>query len=120
MALVSVDSFDLLSQNKLRVDSLERLLPGTKDTTRYSVLVKLHFEFRPEFQKALDYALLAYNQAEAPGDSVKIVESGRLVAYSLDDLGRNDEVIEILNRVLPIARRNVARYPELKKKLNLY
>lgn len=117
LALVSVDSFDLLSQNKLRVDSLERLLPGTKDTTRYSVLVKLHFEFRPEFQKALDYALLAYNQAEALGDSVKIVESGRLVAYSLDDLGRNDEVIEILNRVLPIARRNVARYPELKKEI---
>lgn len=116
-ALVSIDSFDLLSQNKQRTDSLERLLPSAKDTTRYSVLVKLHFEYRPEFQKALDYARLAYNQAEALGDSVKIVESGRLVAYSLDDLGRNDEVIEILNQVLPIARRNVVRYPELKKEI---
>ncbi|MBN8649999.1 MAG: tetratricopeptide repeat-containing sensor histidine kinase [Cytophagales bacterium] len=96
---------------------MERLLPSAKDTTRYSVLVKLHFEYRPEFQKALDYARLAYNQAEALGDSVKIVESGRLVAYSLDDLGRNDEVIEILNQVLPIARRNVVRYPELKKEI---
>lgn len=115
--LVGIDSSDLRSQNKQRTDSLESLLPSAKDTTRYNVLVKLHFEYRPEFQKALDYARLAFNQAEALGDSVKIVESGRLVAYSLDDLGRNDEVIEILNRVLAIARRNVARYPALKPQI---
>ena len=117
-ALLLAISLELKSQVvRQRIDSLERLLSGSKDTTRYAVLVKLHFEYRPEFQKALDYALLAYNQAEAMGDSVKIVESGRLVAYSLDDLGRNDEVIEILNRVLAIARRNETRYPALKPQI---
>lgn len=116
--LVSVGSFEIMSQDiKKSIDSLEQLLPGSKDTARYAILVKLHFAYRPEFQKALDYGLLAYNQAEALGDSVKIVESGRLVAYSLDDLGRNDEVIEMLNRVLAIARRNVTRYPLLKPQI---
>ncbi|MBX2894498.1 MAG: tetratricopeptide repeat-containing sensor histidine kinase [Cyclobacteriaceae bacterium] len=100
-------------------DSLERLLPKLRDTTRYKVLVQLHYAYRPEYQKALDYATAAMHQAEALGDSVKIVESGRMVAYSLDDLGRNDEVIAMLNRVLGTARRNVGRYPVLKPQLKL-
>lgn len=122
--LVLIGAFVSFSKNELQaqdasqtIDSLERILPSTKDTTRYSVLVKLHLAYRSEFQKALDYGLLAYNQAEALGDSVKIVESGRLVAYSLDDLGRNDEAIEILNRILAIARRNVNRYPAVKPQI---
>lgn len=117
-AIVSFGKNELQAQEASKtIDSLERLLPGAKDTTRYSVLVKLHLAYRSEFQKALEYGLLAYNQAEALGDSVKIVESGRLVAYSLDDLGRNDEVIEILNRILAIARRNVNRYPAVKPQI---
>ncbi len=113
--LISVCSTVVISQNlNKNIDSLEQLLSKAKDTSRYSILVKLHYAYRPEYQKAYDYALLAYNQAGALGDSVKIVESGRMVAYSLDDMGRNDEVIEILNKVLAIARRNVARYPALK------
>ncbi|MBX2916145.1 MAG: tetratricopeptide repeat protein [Cyclobacteriaceae bacterium] len=117
-AILLINITALFSQHtKQKIDSLEKLLSGSKDTTRYALLVKLHFASRSEFQKALDYAQLAYNQAEALGDSVKIVESGRLVAYSLDDLGRNDEVIEILNQVLAIARRNVKRYPVLKSQI---
>ncbi|GIL23013.1 MAG: hypothetical protein BroJett042_15260 [Bacteroidota bacterium] len=122
--LVLIGAFVSFGKNELQaqdasqtIDSLERILPSTKDTARYSVLVKLHLAYRSEFQKALDYGLLAYNQAEALGDSVKIVESGRLVAYSLDDLGRNDEAIEILNRILAIARRNVNRYPAVKPQI---
>lgn len=116
--LVLIDTSELLAQNSnQRIDSLEQLLPGTKDTTRYAILVKLHLAYRSDFQKALDYAKLAFNQAEALGDSVKIVESGRLMAYSLDDLGRNDDVIEILNEILGIARRNVNRYPQLKPQI---
>ncbi|MCW5911781.1 MAG: tetratricopeptide repeat-containing sensor histidine kinase [Cyclobacteriaceae bacterium] len=118
--LISTAAAELFSQSvNQRRDSLERLLPKARDTSRYSILVQLHYAYRPEYQKALDYATLAYNQAEALGDSVRIVESGRMMAYSLDDLGRNDEVIVMLNRVLAIARRNVGRYPALKPQFKL-
>lgn len=110
-----IESYTQNSNSKL--DSLEQRLVKAKDTTRYSILTQLHYGYRPEFQKALDYAMLAYHQAEALGDSLKIVESGRMVAYSLDDLGRNDEVIEILNKILRIARRNVDRYPAIKPQI---
>lgn len=40
-----------------------------------------------------------------------------MIAYSLDDLGRSDEVIEMLNRVLVIANRNVTRYPAIKTQI---
>jgi len=116
--VVSTYSISAFAQGvEQKRDSLEQLLLNAKDTTRYSVLIQLHFINRPDFQKALDYAKLAYDQAEALGDSVKIVESGRMMAYSLDDLGRNDEVIEMLNNVLAIAKRNMIRYPALKPQI---
>jgi signal transduction histidine kinase len=70
-----------------------------------------------DFNVALQYAQEAYHLAEALGDSSKIVEGGRMMAYSLMDLGRNDESIVILNKVLAIAKRNQSRYPDLKPKI---
>ncbi len=106
------------SQGENKIDSLKRLLVSAKDTMRFNILTKLFNQTnKTDYEAALGYAQLAYHQAEAIGDSVRIVEGGRMIAYSLDDLGRNDEVILILNKVIGIALRNQKRYPELRSKL---
>lgn len=106
------------SQNLKKIDSLEFLLSTSRDTTRFKILSELFRQTNQfDFNQALNFAQQAYHQAEAIGDSAKIVEGGRMIAYSLDDLGRNDEVIEILNKSIAIAIRNQERYPELKFKL---
>lgn len=106
------------SQENTKVDSLKSLLSSSRDTTRFNLLTQLfRATNQTNFEESLEYARLAYSQAAALGDSAKIVEGGRMIAYSLDDLGKNDEVIEILNEVIGIAIRNQERYPELKLKI---
>ncbi len=111
-------SYPAYSQKNSRVDSLTSLLSSARDTTRFRILSDLfRATNQSDYEESLKYAQLAYNQAAALGDSAKIVEGGRMIAYSLDDLGRNDEVIEILNKVIGIAMRNQERYPELKSRI---
>jgi signal transduction histidine kinase len=106
------------SQNEKKIDSLRKQLISSKDTMRFNILAKLFDQtYKTDYEAALGFAQLAYDQAESIGDSVRIVEGGRMIAYSLDDLGRNDEVILILNKVIGIALRNQKRYPELRSKL---
>lgn len=102
----------------MRVDSLKSLLENANDTSRFNVLQELFKSYNQvDFNMALRYAQEAYQLAETLGDSSKVVEGGRMMAYSLMDLGRNDESIVILNKVLAIAKRNQERYPELKPKV---
>jgi signal transduction histidine kinase/Tfp pilus assembly protein PilF len=106
------------AQNTHRIDSLKNALQTVKDTSRFNVLQELFKAYnQTDFNTALKYAQDAYQLAEALGDSSKIVEGGRMMAYSLMDLGRNDESIVILNKVLIIARRNQLRYPDIKPKI---
>lgn len=107
----------LLGQNS-RIDSLEAQLKLSTGSSRYEILSALfNTSNRDNYELALQYATQAYGLAESIGDSVKIVEGGRMMAYSLDDLGRYGEVIEILNRVIKIANRNQNEFPELKSRL---
>jgi signal transduction histidine kinase/Flp pilus assembly protein TadD len=118
MLLVMIVTCPVFSQNLKKIDSLKTLLGSARDTTRFKILSELFKQTnQSDFNEALGYATQAYDQAEAIGDSAKIVEGGRMIAYSLDDLGRNDEVIDVLNKVIGIAVRNQERYPELKPKL---
>jgi signal transduction histidine kinase len=111
-------SYPSFSQDKRKIDSLKALLSSSNDTTRFKLLSELFKETnRYNFEEALTYAQQAFNQAEALGDSIRIVEGGRMVAYSLDDLGRSDEAITLLNRLIRIALNNKERYPELKIKI---
>ncbi len=113
-----ITSCPVFSQSNNYIDSLKSQLNSARDTTRFRILSQLfRATNQTDYEKALEYAELAYNQAEALGDSARIVEGGRMIAYSLDDLGRNDEVIEILNKVIGIALRNQERNPELKSKI---
>jgi signal transduction histidine kinase/Tfp pilus assembly protein PilF len=107
-----------LAQDFSRTDSLKKELATAKDTSRFNLLQELFKSYnQTDFNVSLQYAQEAYQLAESLGDSSKIVEGGRMMAYSLMDLGRNDESIDILNKVLGIARRNQVRYPELKPKI---
>jgi signal transduction histidine kinase len=106
------------AQDSPKIDSLKNELSTASDTTRFTLLQELFKSYnQTDFNLALHYAQDAYKLAEALGDSSKIVEGGRMMAYSLMDLGRNDESIDILNKVLAIARRNQTRYPDLKPKI---
>ncbi|MBN8578794.1 MAG: tetratricopeptide repeat-containing sensor histidine kinase [Cytophagales bacterium] len=118
LATACLVGFTLVQAQDRVVDSLELRLKQVKDTTRFRVYAEL-FEAtnRSNYEKALGYARQAYNLAESLGDSVKIVEGGRMMAYSLDDLGRYAEVVKTLNHVIGIANRNQTKYPRLKSRL---
>lgn len=101
-----------------RIDSLKALLVTVKDTSRFTILYELFRSTnQTNFDEALGYAEQAYRYAEMIGDSVRIVEGGRMIAFSLLDLGRNDEAINILNKTIAIALRNQDRHPEVRPKI---
>lgn len=107
-----------VSQGVNRLDSLKNELNRSSDTIRYKVLQELFKSYnQSDYNLALKYARDAYQIGETLGDSSKIVEGGRMMAFSLMDLGRNDEAIVILNKVLAIARRNQERYPDIRPKI---
>ena len=113
-----LSSFQSLSQSEAKVDSLKILLGSARDTTRFLILSELFKQTNStDFEGSLNYAKTALNLAESIGDSVRVVEAGRMIAYSLADLGRNEEVVAILNRVIKIGERNKEQYPDLKTKL---
>ena len=101
-----------------KIDSLESLLSSSSGVEKFQVFAGLFNETKQtNFEVALLYARQANLVAETIGDSVLMVEGGRMIAYSLDDLGRLTEAITILNNVIRIAERNQIKYPELKLKL---
>ncbi|MCU0369163.1 MAG: tetratricopeptide repeat-containing sensor histidine kinase, partial [Cyclobacteriaceae bacterium] len=107
-----------LAQNQAVIDSLNLRLKTATDQQRFELLQRLFREYNQnDFNTALRYAEDAYKLANALGDSSKIVEGGRMMAFSLMDLGRNEEAIKILNRSLKIAYRNIDRYPDIKPKI---
>lgn len=107
-------SHPLISQDQSKIDSLRLLLKTSGDSTRFILLTQLfQATNRTNFEEALGYAKAAYSYAESKRDSVAIVKAGRMIAYSLDDLGRNEEALAVLNRVIRIAQRNQSKYPEL-------
>ncbi len=108
----------LFAQDFKKIDSLKKELTNAKGENRFTILNKLFKENNStNFNAALAYADDFNNLATSIGDSVKMVQGGRMRAYSLLDLGRNDEAIDILTKILGIAKRNGERYPELKTQI---
>jgi signal transduction histidine kinase len=106
------------AQNTAKVDSLQLVLKYAKGLDRFDVLQELFKEYnQADFGTALSYARSAYQLAQTMGDSSRMVEGGRMMAYSLLDLGRLDEAIIILKQAIAIAERNEDRFPELKPKI---
>ena len=107
-----------VAQDQAVIDSLKLRLKSATQEQRFDLLQGLFKEYNlTDFETALRYAEDAYKQAAALGDSSNMVEGGRMIAFSLLDLGRNEEAIEVLNRALEIAIRNQERYPEIKPRI---
>jgi tetratricopeptide (TPR) repeat protein len=102
VSLVAIQS-DLSAQGK--IDSLlQRLQIKSKKE-----LLQTHLELSVEYldyNKAKHHAKLAYGLAKEIGDSLNMVEAGRLLAFSFRDLNELDSSIAIYKLVLPIAKRN--------------
>lgn len=110
--------FFTFSQEEKKVDSLKSKLISSTDLEKFEILNALFKEYNQvDYQVALNYATEFDNLARKVGDSVKIVEGGRKIAYSLMDLGKNDEAIEELLKILAMAERNKDRYPEIKRQI---
>ncbi len=116
--VVLVVTVQVQSQNLVKVDSLKSKLAAAAVADKFLLLNQLFKEYNQvDYKIALGYATEFDNLAIQTGDSVKMVEGGRMRAYSLMDVGENDSAIEILLYVLKIAERNRERFPDLKKQI---
>ncbi len=106
-----------LAQSSLsKSDSLKSALVRAKGDERYQILNELFKQYNAsDFLKALGYAEDYNELARSRGDSLRLVQGGRMMAFSLMDLGRNEEAVKVLVNILGIANRNLARYPELRQ-----
>jgi signal transduction histidine kinase len=106
LALILSFSF-ALAQEKSTVDSLKNTLDHAVGSAKFDVLLELFIIYSPNnYEEALYYAEEAYQAALALGDSVSIIKGGRMKSNVLTSMGKNDESIEVLNQILPIAKRN--------------
>jgi signal transduction histidine kinase len=111
-------TLNLSSQNQIKIDSLKNKLGTASNENKFVILNQLFKQYnQTDYKTALVYATEFNDLAIQVADSVKIVEGGRMKAYSLMDLGENDSAIDILLQVLDIAERNKSRSPELKKQV---
>jgi signal transduction histidine kinase/tetratricopeptide (TPR) repeat protein len=111
-------SGSLTAQTLKKIDSLKQKLERAKGEDRFEVLSDLFKETNStNFNDALNYATYFDELATTHGDSVRMVQGGRMRAYSLMDLGRNEEAVEIFSRILGVAKRNSEKYPVLKNQI---
>lgn len=106
------------AQDHKKIDSLKQKLTHANDDDRFNILNELFkLNNSTDFNVALRYADDFDNLASSKGDSVRMVQGGRMRAYSLMDLGRNEEAVAALTKVLGIASRNQEKYPELEMQI---
>ena len=111
--LILAFSQPLVAQNRERIDSLKEELRLRGDVNRYKILWRLAWElFDVENEPAFEYARQAHTLALSQGDSLSIMQSGRIMGQLLRRLHRLDESIDILSKVLPSAVRHNSAYPQ--------
>lgn len=93
-----------------RIDSLKSALRNTSDTVEYHLLYALVIEYvsMSKNDEAVMYGKEANRVAYEIGDTVKIVRSNRVVGQLLNRMESRD-AIDLLQKTLPIARRNNLR-----------
>src|SRR5260221_4996454 len=110
--------FSATAQESRATDSLKKNLKTAFGKKRLPILNELHMAYRTtKFDSALHYANLYTELALSLADSFEIVQGGRMRAYSLMDIGRNEEAAKVLVRILEVAKRNQKKYPELRNQL---
>jgi tetratricopeptide (TPR) repeat protein len=117
--LIQVESNAQQGKNKQnRIDSLKRQLLSTAGKDRLAIISELNLAFRDSlYEVALEYASEYYKLAFTLGDSIGTVNAGRMRAYFLVSLGKNEEAVQVLTMILGTARRNQQKYPELNNQL---
>ncbi|MBS1488790.1 MAG: tetratricopeptide repeat-containing sensor histidine kinase [Bacteroidetes bacterium] len=109
---------NLPAQVESRIDSAKKILQYAKGDERFMVLNKLFkLSNTSNYAEALQYAEAYYQLALSHGDSAKIIQGGRMCAYSLIDLTRYEEASKILTSILEIAVRNQNSNPEIKNQI---
>jgi signal transduction histidine kinase len=94
-------------QDKKLVDSLQQVIDQGDDEAKTGALISMALEyFDVDNQRALNYSSEAYNKGLQYGDSAAVVKAGRISGQMLRRLDRLDESISMLEKVLPIAKRN--------------
>ncbi len=88
-----------------RIDSLLRLLEISSVKESLAIHLDLSIEYT-EPEKGRYHAKMAYGIANDLGDSLAMVDAGRLLAFSYRDLNYLDSSIAVYKQVLPIAKRN--------------
>ncbi len=97
----------LTAQDKARVDSLKLVLQVQLPAEQYPTLFALAVAYADKDNKqSFQYIDQANAVALMLGDTVKIVQSGRIKGQILRRLDRLDEAIALFTRLMPIARRN--------------
>jgi Flp pilus assembly protein TadD len=95
------------AQNPVTVDSLNLLLEHQVGCERFEALYELCFQYvMKDNVKALDLIRRAEAAALLSYDSLWIVKSRRVKGAILYYLERNNEAVEVLESVLPVAQRN--------------
>lgn len=90
-----------------KLDSLLALLPSSQNLERAKILYEITYELIDvDDEKARIYGREAFKVAMACGDSLQIVDNGRVFASALRRTGSIDSAIVITHFVLPIAQRN--------------
>ena len=106
------------SQNQKKIDSLKYKLVISTNSEQFEILNELFKQYnQSDYNTALDYANQYYELARQVGDSTKIISGCRMRAYSLMDIGRNDEAIEVLIYGLGIAERSKASNTDARKQI---
>lgn len=98
----------VLAQHERIIDSLKIVIEKSSEKTSCAPLIDLSFEYVSihDFERALLYAEEAYDCASKYGDTALIVKAGRYRGQILRRKDEQSKAIEILNEVLPIAKRN--------------
>jgi tetratricopeptide (TPR) repeat protein len=117
--LIHVDSkAQHKKKNQDKIDSLKQDLLSASGKNRLTFINELNLAYRDSsYDVALGYANDYYKLALTFGDSVCIVKGGRMIAYTLMDLSKNEEAVNLLVKALGIAKRNGEKLPELKSQV---
>lgn len=96
---------EIKAQNQKKIDSLQYLI--NRHGENFELLCEMVYGYADfDNRKAYEYARKCYKHAALSGDSLRIVKSGWLMGEILNRLENGDSALQILNYVLPIARRN--------------
>ncbi len=105
--LLALSAVSTHAQKMSKVDSLKLQLGTDKGANRQMVLYQIAYElFDVDNPQALTYADHAYKASLEQGDSAQIVASGLLLGQLLRRADRPEETVEMLTKMLPLARRH--------------